>query len=101
MGAEQREVREVRLATVSPVFEVMRVHVASVMAAWERAAPVARPECTLERCRDRPLLTADIQWRASIVLDDRDQAPVAGQTLDRVDREVRASNPSAEGFLVD
>ena len=101
MRAEQREVVEARVAAFGPMVDVMRVDVARAVAARERAAAIARPERALERRRDRALLSTYVERRAALVLYDRDQATVAGEPLDRLDRQIRSPNPSAEGLLVD
>jgi hypothetical protein len=47
----------------------MRVNVARVPATGNEQAAIARPECASERRRDRPLLAADVERRAVLVLD--------------------------------
>jgi len=99
--AEQREIVETRLATVRPMLDVMPVDVTVIPAARKRAAAIPGPERTSQRRRYRAVLAADIERRAVLVLDDRDQTTVAGEALDGLDRQIRSPNPSAEGFFVD
>jgi hypothetical protein len=80
----------------------MRVDVARVPTARERAAAVTRPERAPEGRRHRALLAADVERRAVCVLDDRDQAAVASEALGRT--EPRASSAAMEvsrGVVID
>jgi hypothetical protein len=95
--AEQREVLKARRSALRPMLDVVRVDVAAVVASGERAVPVARPERALERSRDGPALAANVERRAVLVLDDRDEAPVAGEAPDSLDRQVGPPEPSREG----
>ena len=80
---------------------VVRVDVVRTPATRKRAAAVARPQRALQRRGDHAPLAPDVERRAVVVFDDRDQAAVAGEALHRLDRQIRAPRPSAEGFLVD
>ena len=101
IGAEQREVVEARLTAVRPMFDVMSVDIARLVAAREGAPAIAGPKRAFQCRRDGAPLASDVERRAVLVLNDRNQAAVAGQAPDRLDREIRSTNPSAEGFFVD
>ena len=98
MRAEQREVLEARVAAVGPMVDVMRVDEARAAAARERAAAIARPERAPERRRHRALLAADVERRAALVLDDRDQAAVAREAPDGLDRQIRPARSLRGGL---
>ena len=69
--AEQQQVFEIRLAAVGPVVHVMRIEIARVMAARERARPVAREYGFLQRAGYDALLAADVERPAGVVVHDR------------------------------
>jgi hypothetical protein len=75
----------------------MGVHEARVVTARKGATAVARPQRSLERRRNRAPLAADIERRAAVVFRDGDEAAVARETSERLDREIRTPPPSAEG----
>jgi hypothetical protein len=83
------------------MLDVMRIDVAAVVAARERAVAVARPQRALERRRDRAALAADVERRAVLVLNDRDQAPVTREAPDGIDWQLRAPEPPREGSSSD
>jgi len=84
-------------AAVGPVVDVMAVHVTSVRAAREAAAPIPRVQRTAQRRRNGAGATPDVQRFAGIVLDDSDDAGIARQPTCRLDVMRRAVPCRAEG----
>lgn len=89
-AAQRDEVRELRFATVGPVTDVMAVDITCVRAAREQAATVARIHCPAQRGRNRSRATTHIERFPALVLVDRDDARVAGQSSRRFDGNRRA-----------
>src|SRR5690606_38553279 len=59
------------------------------------------PKVTPQPRRDVACLAPDRDRITVFVLDEHDQAAVAGQPLDRRQRQIRPPRTSAEGFFVD
>ena len=100
MRAEQHEIADGRLAACRPMLDVMRMHVEPIATAREGAAAVARPERTAQLRRDDALLAPDVERRAVMILNDLDDAAVAGEAAQDFDRKIRTPDPPAEGFVV-
>ena len=75
--AQRGQVRQLGLAAVRPVLDVVPVHVTLVIAAREHAAFVARGQCATQRRRNTARLATDIERLALLVLGDLDLAAVA------------------------
>ena len=76
VAAEQHQVRQLRLAAVCPMVDVMRVDESALRTAGELAAVVAAAQRPADRRRDRPCLAPDAQ-RAPVPFGDVDQRRVA------------------------
>jgi hypothetical protein len=79
------------------MLDVMGIDVTAVVTAGERAVAVARPERAFERRCNGAAFAPDVERRAVLVLDDRDEAPIACEPLDGIDRQVGSAEPSTEG----
>src|SRR4051812_45981320 len=101
MSAQQREVLESRLSAVRPMLDVMAMNESRLAAPGERAAAIARPQRAPNGRRHDALLAPDVERRAALVLDNGDQASIAREPLDRLDRQVGSAGTSTEGFGVD
>lgn len=92
-------VTDARLAPVDPVNEMMRMDPAGFAAPRKNAATISGPQCAPNRCRNSPLLSADIQRPSRGILGHDDETPIARQTLDHLYRQFRPRRPSAEGCM--
>src|SRR5437762_531967 len=89
-AAERDEVRELRLAAIGPVLDVVALRETRAVAPREAAAAVARAQRALQSKRDAACLAADVQRLAVRTLDDADERAVAAEPSHRVERERRA-----------
>ena len=78
-AAQRDEIGRLGLAAIRPVLDVVHVDVARVAAAGKAAALVARGEQAAQRRGDDARLAADVERLAVLVLDERDDAGVAGE----------------------
>ena len=78
-ATETDEVRQLRLAAVRPVLDVMPVEITCVRTAREAtAAVISRIECALNGGRNGARFTAYVEGLALLVFDEWDDAAVAG-----------------------
>ena len=79
-GTEHEQALKIRLAAVGPMLHVMRIEIARVMTARECARVIAREHGFLQRARDDPLLSSDVEWAARFVVHHRRHCAVAATT---------------------
>jgi len=84
VSAKDKHIVEARFSALRPMFDVMAFDEDAVVATWKPTAPIAPDECTLERVRNRPCLTADGQDGSLRVLGDRHESAVAGEPARRL-----------------
>ena len=83
-AAERDEVRELRLASMRPMLHVMAIDVALEGAAGETAALVSCIQGPANGGRNRPRPATDVERLALLVLDNTDDAGVAGKPSRRL-----------------
>src|SRR5690606_11333862 len=81
-------VRELRLAAVRPVDDVMRMREHRPTATGVATAAVARLQRALDRRRNASGLAADAERLAVRIVDDADQRAVAREPPRRLDRKL-------------
>src|SRR5690606_8501556 len=87
ISAEAQEIRQLGLAAVCPVHDVVRVEEQRAIATREPAAAVPGVQRASQRRRYRPRLAPDAERLAVLVVDHADERALARQAPDGVERE--------------
>ena len=95
-AAEHDEILQRRLSPVDPVLDVVCVDEARVAASGKAASTITDLDCSAECRRDRASQFTNREWFPRRIVDDRDERPIAAQSLhrgwsDRVPIDVTAS----------
>jgi hypothetical protein len=89
VAAELHEVRELRLAAVGPVSDVMGIHKSMAVAAGKAAAAVTHSERPADRCGHRAGAATDGEDLPMSSVNDRDKTGLTAQAFERCGRQSR------------
>ena len=79
-AAERDEVGELRLPAMGPMLHMVAIDIAFEAATWEATTLVPGIQGPADRWRDGPRLAPDVERFALLILDDPDDAGVAGKS---------------------